>query len=592
MGGHPFEIHQDLNPDDDRNHLGIYANRTLHFSIEENNLYLSQQGAQYEGHGVLVFNSQGANNQIYKNNLENLKTGINGWQVNLNTNTSGGVSFGHAGLQYICNTNANNEVDFEISRSDLGIQDDVLNAGIRLLQGNHDPEYSASNQFSIGNPDPSIFTHFTIQSPHNYNYFSSNNLPSSAQIGPGFMGMPMPPITASNSCPSNYTTGRPTGLTKRSHLLSGIAEYEGMVYTYNQTIDQGNTPGMITQIELTWPTQAWELRDELIDRSPYNSEEVLIAAIHQNIMPHAMLMEVLLANPDALQSGHVIQEAETAVSPPLPEYMIDLLVASRDQTTLRTTMERILADLHEQVQYMLKIIITEKAFADSISSGPDSTLYYLSLVKTVEGNYTRAAAYADRHMYSHAIDLLDSMQTYYRLNADRDAEMTGLKSFYEILYSAHNAGQTIANLDGNHVQSLIVLADNPTIGIAASKAQHSLCFHYGVCYDMHGQLKIDDLPSKKKPSYSELIAELNTSSAYPNPSDQYITIAYSLLKANDRTKLSIVDNLGRQIEMRNLGESYEGQQLIDTRKLANGMYFYQISQDGKKVSEGKFVVTH
>ncbi len=44
--------------------------------------------------------------------------------------------------------------------------------------------------------------------------------------------------------------------------------------------------------------------------------------------------------------------------------------------------------------------------------------------------------------------------------------------------------------------------------------------------------------------------------------------------------------------MCNLGEVYEGQQLIDTRKLPNGMYFFQISQEGKKVGEGKFVVTH
>jgi hypothetical protein len=36
----------------------------------------------------------------------------------------------------------------------------------------------------------------------------------------------------------------------------------------------------------------------------------------------------------------------------------------------------------------------------------------------------------------------------------------------------------------------------------------------------------------------------------------------------------------------------EGQQLIDTRKIPNGVYLFQIVQEGKKVSDGKFVVTH
>ncbi len=139
---------------------------------------------------------------------------------------------------------------------------------------------------------------------------------------------------------------------------------------------------------------------------------------------------------------------------------------------------------------------------------------------------------------------------------------------------------------------MTILRDHFVAGIAAQKAQNALCFHYQLCYDAEGQAKNASAPRGPKPSYEELVAQLNTATAYPNPSDQYITIAYKLLHAKEKSVLTVMDNLGRQVESRNLGEVYEGQQLIDTRKLSNGVYFFQIVQEGKKLSEGKFIVTH
>lgn len=135
-------------------------------------------------------------------------------------------------------------------------------------------------------------------------------------------------------------------------------------------------------------------------------------------------------------------------------------------------------------------------------------------------------------------------------------------------------------------------SENPDGCITAQKAQNALCFHYDICYDAQGQPKNNGVVRKPKPTYEELISQLNTSSAYPNPTDQFVTIAYTFLHAKEQSTLSIFDNLGRQIEVHNLGEVYEGQQFIDTRQLSNGVYLFQILQENKKVSEGKFAVTH
>lgn len=128
-----------------------------------------------------------------------------------------------------------------------------------------------------------------------------------------------------------------------------------------------------------------------------------------------------------------------------------------------------------------------------------------------------------------------------------------------------------------------------TAGIVA---QNALCFHYSICYNEQGQPKSTGTARSPKPTYEELLSKLNTATAYPNPSDAYVTIAFTFLHAKDGTELHVFDGLGRQIMSNPIGEVYEGQQFIDTRKLPNGVYPYQIVQEGVKVSEGKFAVVH
>jgi hypothetical protein len=213
-------------------------------------------------------------------------------------------------------------------------------------------------------------------------------------------------------------------------------------------------------------------------------------------------------------------------------------------------------------------------------------------ITTLEGNYSRAAALADRKRYSQSVALIDSMQVNYKLSTARHAEMASLKNLYGLLGTAHSSGKTIANLDSTSILSLKAIAENPTAGVAAQKAQNALCFHYSICYNEQGQPKSTGTARSPKPTYEELLSKLNTATAYPNPSDAYVTIAFTFLHAKDGTELHVFDGLGRQIMSNPIGEVYEGQQFIDTRKLPNGVYPYQIVQEGMKVSEGKFVVVH
>jgi len=135
------------------------------------------------------------------------------------------------------------------------------------------------------------------------------------------------------------------------------------------------------------------------------------------------------------------------------------------------------------------------------------------------------------------------------------------------------------------------LAENPHGGITAQKAQNALCFHYNICYTSNGTPK-NNVPDDTKPypSKQEVFSHVNTSNAYPNPAVDYTTIQYNLLKAKENTVLHMYDASGRQVETIVIGQVYEGQNVLDTRKHTNGVYIYEIVQDGKQVLNGKLIV--
>jgi hypothetical protein len=135
-------------------------------------------------------------------------------------------------------------------------------------------------------------------------------------------------------------------------------------------------------------------------------------------------------------------------------------------------------------------------------------------------------------------------------------------------------------------------AEDPTGGIAAQKAQGALCFHHNICYTGSGVPKSngDGKSGKPYPTESEILAKFNTSKAYPNPAVEHTTIQYNLLHAIENTELRVYDALGRSVQAYPVNKTYEGQIVIDTRTHSNGVYIYEIVQEGERVLSGKFIV--
>lgn len=79
---------------------------------------------------------------------------------------------------------------------------------------------------------------------------------------------------------------------------------------------------------------------------------------------------------------------------------------------------------------------------------------------------------------------------------------------------------------------------------------------------------------------------------YTNPANTYIEFEYKVLMPAKETVLRIIDVQGKPIQTWNLGINQEGIRVLDTRKMLNGVYFYDLLQGGEKIKSGKFIIQH
>ena len=195
--------------------------------------------------------------------------------------------------------------------------------------------------------------------------------------------------------------------------------YLNLLYSYNQLMDGGNTNMLLNQIQSNWSNEAIVLRDELLGLSPYLSQDILRDVANRNILPQAMLLMICLANPDATQSEEFIKFLTYDISSPLPQYMINMIIASWDQRTVRTSMENLLSDFSSNMSNISNKIVFDLynrtvVDFDSISHSDTSDYnqqinYWLNRVQTLTAKYDLVETYISHDKFENADQVLNSI---------------------------------------------------------------------------------------------------------------------------------------------------------------------------------------
>lgn len=85
--------------------------------------------------------------------------------------------------------------------------------------------------------------------------------------------------------------------------------------------------------------------------------------------------------------------------------------------------------------------------------------------------------------------------------------------------------------------------------------------------------------------------KITVSNIYPNPASEYATLDYTITGDIKDAKVIFYNVLGSKMSEHALTKN-NGKLRVDTTLMPTGLYFYQLSMDGKKVATKKMLVRH
>lgn len=564
-------------------HHGIAMLYSTGYRIEDNNLETPTTIVGQETWGINVQHNGGtSDNRVYNNTCTNLLIGERSFGMNRSIS-------GISGLQFLCNKNSNPvSTDFDIRIEGQGQFD-----GIRYQQGDAVQSISTGNTFSYANPSGE--SDISNPATNGINYWYDTGLNKEPQYFTPILVTKQPATTA-NACLSNYSAISWAVSATDIWRLSAEAQsqlnndyddaeesYINTLYSYSQLIDGGSTTALLLEIENSWTQEAWDLRNSLMGKSPYVSEDALKAAAVKGILPDAMLLEVCLANPDATRSKDFIDFLRDRIPNPLPEYMLDLIVANWSQQTPRTILEGALASYGSKMAFSADLLLADLMLDDSLDTR-EQIRYWLSRRDVLADRYMLSESWFGENQYDSASASVSNIPNDFRLKDALENEYYNYLDYLAFRKEVFSKDKTIMQLDSMEINALQVIAGANT-GNSSAMARNILCFGYGLCDEdtsRDGGSRIAHYP--RRTSLSESIV-----TAYPNPASSFSAFDWNISSFTGTAKIKITDAIGRIIEQMEINKK-QGEWIWDVRKVENGVYLFEVTDSGKNLASGKVVV--
>jgi hypothetical protein len=552
--------------------FGIHMTGCTGFAIEEN--YFTKAIGAEEGNytGILCKDSETEHDIIYLNIFDGLSYG------NFAEGNNRSEDDDLKGLEFQCNTNTGNNIDFIVTGGDR--------PQIRGFQGSLSKE--AGNTFSTGVQLPD--GHFKITGRQVINYFYQTNPPihyTENYVVPIY-------VSGANSCSPNSGGSSST----RDAVLSddekqeaelnyatNLADFNNVKALFDNLKDGGNTQGLKTEVETAWPSDMWALRAELLGKSPHLSKEVLMAASDKtDVLPEDILFEILSSNPDELRKEELISYLENK-DQPLPAYMISILKQLAGGITYKTILQQDMTRYNAgktQAAYAL----IRSCLNDTLS---DYTYLrsWLDNLNNLNADMQIVAAYLSEENYAAAQAMLNLIPATRGLEGNALVEYNDYKSMMQMQIAWQQQGRTIFELNSTEVDILTGLVEN-TSGKAALMAKGILEYAYGHHYC--NCLPVDD-PAAWKSSVSLPGSEADNGlfiQAIPNPASTWVSFDFMLPVHINEAVLQITDVHGIGITAFVL-TAKQGKQVWDIRDVKKGVYLYTLKA-GAMSKNGKLII--
>jgi len=538
---------------------GIDLNQCTGFAIEEN-YFTKAAGAPLGNYiGIRVTDCPSESDVIYRNEFTGVSVGNQAEGENRSEPAND-----LTGVTYYCNQNDDNNYDFYV-------------ADISTVGGYMGDDYNPSGNTLSSNAQVQFQNDYTSAIIYYYNLNEPDEVLSlySTYVYPVA-------ISYENTCPSHYGGGGTDGrivLTesekqgKEAEYMQSLNDYNSVQTLYTGLLDGGNTEELKTDVESSWPDDMWELRAELLGKSPHLSKDVLMTAADKTeVLPESVLFEILSANPDELRKEELMSYLENKQQP-LPQYMLDILQQLANGISYKTILLSEMASHHAKMVSAAQDII--RSILNEEETDMEELRNWLDNIGGMEADKQIIETYITEGDYSSAQSLLDMLPALYELSGDELLKYNDYKSFEQLMMNLDQEGRTIFDLNDTELTGIVYLAENGN-GSAKTSTQGILEFAYNYdycnCPDLPENIELKsssiDMGDLAKAKGLDITAE-------PNPASTWIAFNYTLPLSETEGIIEITDNMGITIQTIEISQQ-KGQYVLDTRSYKPGIYYYTL----------------
>lgn len=560
---------------------GLFLEHMYNFDIEENTLAKTNT---FNGDGIgIIIKDCAVQSKIYRNGFENLHCGNLAWGRNILMKSSNN----YIGLEYGCNTNTGNVIDFYV----LG--EDGVFSGIQSSQGSS--LAAARNTFSNNG------YHFFNDGDHRitYYYYDATGFEDEQPLRYNASKVQIHSTTQTDGCPSSF------GVDPVSHVLTpaerqqreqeyydAYTAYNSLKSVYDSHIDGGSTDGMMNDIASATSSDMWTLRARLLGASPYLTSPVLTATSDRDdVFTESVLFEILLSNPDELKKDSLMDHLRNKANP-LPQYMMDILDQVANGSSARTVMQNRLSAYRGTYTRAAGDIV--RSLVNDTAVDLTELRGWLSNMGDIHADRDIIATYVDEGDFTSALSLANMLSTLYGLVGNDLTEHDDYVELLELYRDLYADGRNTMQFDSTERAQVERIAVQSS-GYPQAMAQAIL---YGTNWESYAENPFDcptlTLPQGgQRGGYAFTQEDLGRAlglnvSVKPNPATTWAAVDYSLPAKLSKATITVSNALGVTVMSTELNGN-QGQKVLDLRGLADGVYLYTI-RSGEYVQTGKLVI--
>ncbi|HOX79161.1 MAG TPA: T9SS type A sorting domain-containing protein, partial [Bacteroidales bacterium] len=355
-------------------------------------------------------------------------------------------------------------------------------------------------------------------------------------------------------------------------------------------IDGGNTEELNFEVMTSMPDDALEIRQELLDESPYLSDTVMKQAIYkENVLPNAMIRDILTVNPQSAKSDEVIIALDSRYEP-MPDYLMAQIMEGQRILGAKELLEAKIQSC-QRIRSNAKADLFRQFLNDTnLVSQADSIISFLEEESDLASKYNLAFIYWNRSETIEAFKTLNSITGQFNLTGDQLATHQLYQDYFNILEQMADNNLTVCDLDSVSVQTLLEIEN---IGVSGISAFARGMLVKGGFLDFIETITSPQLYSPGEYHYTNDHGK-NTEQQkdyfklFPNPAGDYVIVFYDIGSDSRSFSLKLVDNQGIVIRIIQL-EPGKDQIVVNLENLPNGIYLFTLNVNGKKLESQKLI---